>query len=199
MKGVKKIPVQAFPSANSVPVAVCGQVQNRKSHLEKLPAVDSVRQCHGRMINERDIGNPVPGRSMCPRRRCCGPTGSPIASPEWLFPAPTRRGLKHSLANNGGPVTRSSLQSAFRRALKKSGIAKRAHVHTLRHSYAAITASQKSRIAHTVSTPVAGSTVQSVIDAAYTSEISAGCCSSSPLTRSVGTRMERSSRLELNG
>jgi site-specific recombinase XerD len=57
-------------------------------------------------------------------------------SPEWLFPAPTRRGLKHSLANNGGPVTRSSLQSAFRRALQKSGIAKRAHVHTLRHSYA---------------------------------------------------------------
>ncbi|HEY2931847.1 MAG TPA: site-specific integrase [Acidobacteriota bacterium] len=57
-------------------------------------------------------------------------------SPLWLFPAPTRHGLKHSLANNGGPVTDSSLQSAFRRALLKSGIAKRAHVHTLRHSYA---------------------------------------------------------------
>jgi site-specific recombinase XerD len=28
------------------------------------------------------------------------------------------------------------LQSAFRRALKQSRIAKRAHVHTLRHSYA---------------------------------------------------------------
>jgi len=57
-------------------------------------------------------------------------------SPQWLFPAPTRRGLKHSLANDGGPVNRSSLQSAFKRALKKTGIAKRAHVHTLRHSYA---------------------------------------------------------------
>jgi site-specific recombinase XerD len=33
-------------------------------------------------------------------------------------------------------VTDSSLQSAFRRALLKTGIAKRAHVHTLRHSYA---------------------------------------------------------------
>jgi hypothetical protein len=30
-------------------------------------------------------------------------------SPVWLFPAPTRHGLAHSLAHNGGPVTRSSL------------------------------------------------------------------------------------------
>lgn len=57
-------------------------------------------------------------------------------SRQWIFPAPTRHGLTHSLAHNGGPVTRSSLQSAFRRALRRSGIAKRAHVHTLRHSYA---------------------------------------------------------------
>jgi site-specific recombinase XerD len=57
-------------------------------------------------------------------------------SPLWLFPAPTRHGLAQSLAHDGGPVTRSSLQSAFRAALKRSGIAKRAHVHTLRHSYA---------------------------------------------------------------
>jgi site-specific recombinase XerD len=57
-------------------------------------------------------------------------------SSRWLFPAPTRHGLDHSLAHDGGPVTRSSLQSAFRRAVKKTGIRKRAHVHTLRHSYA---------------------------------------------------------------
>ncbi len=31
---------------------------------------------------------------------------------------------------------RSSLQSAFRRALEKSGVHKKAHVHTLRHSWA---------------------------------------------------------------
>jgi integrase/recombinase XerD len=57
-------------------------------------------------------------------------------SPLWLFPAPTRHGLAHSLTPAGGPVTRSSLQSAFRAALKASGLHKRAHVHTLRHSYA---------------------------------------------------------------
>jgi site-specific recombinase XerD len=57
-------------------------------------------------------------------------------SPRWLFPAPTRRGLPVSLAQDAGPVTRSSLQSAFRRALLHSGCHKRAHPHTLRHSYA---------------------------------------------------------------
>jgi integrase/recombinase XerD len=57
-------------------------------------------------------------------------------SADWLFPAPTRHGLEHSLRNDGGPVTRCSVQSAFGRALRSSGVHKRAHVHTLRHSYA---------------------------------------------------------------
>jgi len=57
-------------------------------------------------------------------------------SPIWLFPAPTRKGLEHSIATNAGPVHRSSLQSAFCRARDRAGIRKKAHVHTLRHSYA---------------------------------------------------------------
>ena len=57
-------------------------------------------------------------------------------SPSWLFPAPTRHGTAHAVRNGGPHVNRSSLQSAFRRALKKAGIHKRAHVHSLRHSYA---------------------------------------------------------------
>ena len=57
-------------------------------------------------------------------------------SPVWLFPAVTRRGTEYSVKNNAGPVTRSSLQSAFRRARKKSRVHKKASVHTLRHSYA---------------------------------------------------------------
>lgn len=57
-------------------------------------------------------------------------------SPKWLFPAPTRHGLEYSLAHDGGHINRTSLQSAFGRALKKSGVRKAAHVHTLRHSYA---------------------------------------------------------------
>ena len=57
-------------------------------------------------------------------------------SPQWLFPAAVRRGTQYFVPPGAGPISRSSLQSAFRRALKQSGIRKRAHVHTLRHSYA---------------------------------------------------------------
>jgi site-specific recombinase XerD len=35
-----------------------------------------------------------------------------------------------------GPIGPSSLQKAFILAVKQSGVIKRAHVHTLRHSYA---------------------------------------------------------------
>ena len=57
--------------------------------------------------------------------------------PLWLFPA------RHSAASRQAaavlpatPITRSTLQCAFGRAVKQSGVHKRAHVHTLRHSYA---------------------------------------------------------------
>jgi site-specific recombinase XerD len=49
-------------------------------------------------------------------------------SSEWMFPSAKRA--------NTRPMTASALQCAFRAALKASGVAKRAHVHTLRHSYA---------------------------------------------------------------
>jgi site-specific recombinase XerD len=58
-------------------------------------------------------------------------------NPLWLFPARTR---SHVAPLNdpavGGPLSRSCLQSAFVRAARHAGIHKRAHVHTLRHSYA---------------------------------------------------------------
>jgi len=53
-------------------------------------------------------------------------------SPEWLFPAPPRRGQRAPVAWPGGPVTRSSLQSAFERARRSAGLGKRASIHTLR-------------------------------------------------------------------
>ena len=57
-------------------------------------------------------------------------------SPQWLFPAHARQGIAYRVVPHGGPISRSSLQSAFHRAVLRSGVAKRAHVHTLRHSYA---------------------------------------------------------------
>ncbi len=102
------------------------------AHLQ-VPDVDSARMLlhiHGKGKKDRYVPLPDPTlellRAYWRTHRC----------PVWLFPAPTRHGLPHALAHGGGPVTRSSLQSAFRRALLRTGIAKRAHVHTLRHSYA---------------------------------------------------------------
>ena len=85
---------------------------------------------HGKGKRDRYVPLPAP---LLPRLRDYWRTHR---SPAWLFPAPTRRGLRHSLAHQGGPVRRSSLQSAFARAVKTSGIGKHASVHTLRHSYA---------------------------------------------------------------
>jgi len=99
----------------------------------QVPDIDSGRMffhIHGKGKKDRYVPLPEPTLHML---RAFWRTHR---SPLWLFPAPTRHGLKYSLAHNGGPVTDSSLQSAFRRAIQQSGIVKRAHVHTLRHSYA---------------------------------------------------------------
>ncbi len=99
----------------------------------QVPDVDSARMLlhiHGK--NKQDRYVPLPATTLQLLRVHWRTHRSPL----WLFPAPTRHGLAHSLKHDGGPVTRSSLQSAFRRAVQRAAIAKRAHVHTLRHSYA---------------------------------------------------------------
>ncbi len=110
----------------------CGLRLLEGAHLQ-VPDIDSDRMLlhiHGKGKKDRYVPLPEPTLQML---RAHWRTHR---SPLWLFPAPTRHGLKHSLAHNGGPVTRSSLQSAFQAALKRCGIVKRAHIHTLRHSYA---------------------------------------------------------------
>ena len=57
-------------------------------------------------------------------------------SPAWLFLAPPRRGVRAGTPVTPGPVTRSSLQSAFARARRAAGVPKPASIHTLRHSFA---------------------------------------------------------------
>jgi len=52
--------------------------------------------------------------------------------PLWLFPAWS----SFNRATATQPMNESGVQKAFRAALKESGIAKPASVHTLRHSYA---------------------------------------------------------------
>jgi len=99
----------------------------------QVPDVDSGRRLlhiHGKRKKDRYV--PLPQSTLQLLRAHWRTHRSPL----WLFLAPTRYGLAHSLAHDGGPVTRSSLQSAFRSAVQRAGINKRAHVHTLRHSYA---------------------------------------------------------------
>lgn len=54
--------------------------------------------------------------------------------PRWVFPAPSRSGIRESEATRCLPL--SSVQTVFKKSLKEVGIQKDAHVHTLRHSYA---------------------------------------------------------------
>lgn len=57
-------------------------------------------------------------------------------SAEWLFPASMQPRKAGQELPKAGPVAASTIQLAFAHALADSGIRKKAHVHTLRHSYA---------------------------------------------------------------
>ncbi len=84
---------------------------------------------HGKGGNDRYV--PLPEKTLHLLRAFWKTHRSPV----WLFPSPPRGGQYH-LADGGRSVTDSSLQQAFKRALKRTGIAKPAHVHSLRHAYA---------------------------------------------------------------
>ncbi len=98
-----------------------------------IPQIDSARmQLHISGKGGRDRLVPLPAATLHMLREHWRTHRSPM----WLFPAPTRKGLRHSIDTDAGPLSRSSLQNAFRRARDKAGIRKKAHVHSLRHSYA---------------------------------------------------------------
>jgi integrase/recombinase XerD len=99
----------------------------------QIPNVDSARgvlHVRGKRGKEREI--PLPTATL----QLLRDHWRTHRSPAWLFPATTRHGTENCVAQNCGPITGDSLASAFRYAVEKSGLHKRAHVHTLRHSYA---------------------------------------------------------------
>jgi site-specific recombinase XerD len=99
----------------------------------QIPDVDSARgilRVQGKRRKDREV--PLPTATLQLLRDHWRTHRSPL----WLFPAATRHGVQYSVAHDCGPITRDSLQSSFRHAVKRSGLNKRAHVHTLRHSYA---------------------------------------------------------------
>lgn len=109
----------------------CGLRLQEGTHLQ-VPDIDSARMLvhvrHGKGAQDRSV--PLPPRTLAVLRQYW----KTHRHPSWLFPAPGRGGIGMSTAV--APMPRSSVQDAFRGALKQSGIYKHASVHTLRHSYA---------------------------------------------------------------
>jgi integrase/recombinase XerD len=109
----------------------CGLRLQEGTHLQ-VPEIDSARLLlhvrRGKGGQDRYV--PLPHRTLERLRRYWVTHRHPVL----IFPAPGRGGIGLSTATD--PMPRSSVQSAFREALKDSGLHKHASVHTLRHSWA---------------------------------------------------------------
>jgi site-specific recombinase XerD len=98
----------------------------------RVADIDSARQMihvrHGKGAKDRYV--PLPERTLALLRHYWVTHRNPLL----LFPA---EGRDHGdLAQATEPMSKSSVQQAFRAALKDSRLNKRASVHTLRHSWA---------------------------------------------------------------
>ncbi|MBK9709508.1 MAG: site-specific integrase [Acidobacteria bacterium] len=97
-----------------------------------VPDIDSARMMihvrHGKGNKDRYV--PLPQRTLKLLRDYWSTHRHPVL----IFPAEGRDHINLSKATE--PMSKSSVQDAFRAALKQSGINKLASVHTLRHSWA---------------------------------------------------------------
>lgn len=92
----------------------------------KVGDIDSSRmmvRVLGKGSKERDV--PLPERTLFLLREFW----RSHRSKDWLFPAR----IRHN--GHSQPVNPKNVQTAFRRAVRQSGVKKAAHVHSLRHSY----------------------------------------------------------------
>lgn len=97
----------------------------------QVPDVDSARMflhIHGKGNKDRYV--PLPTRTLQLLRELW----KTHRHAQWLFPAPGRSGRGEATAATPLPV--ASVQIAFKEALAKARVHKRASGHTLRHSYA---------------------------------------------------------------
>jgi len=109
----------------------CGLRLQEGTHLQ-VADIDSARMMihvrHGKGAKDRYV--PLPERTLQLLRQYW----KQHRNPALLFPAAGRDQI--NLAKSTEPMSRCSVQDAFRAALKESGNNKRASVHTLRHSWA---------------------------------------------------------------
>jgi site-specific recombinase XerD len=109
----------------------CGLRLQEGTHLQ-VPHIDSSRMLvhvrRGKGGKDRYV--PLPHRTLQLLREYWVTHRNPVL----IFPAPGRGGIGVSTSTAAMP--KSSLQGAFREALKQSSIHKQASVHTLRHSWA---------------------------------------------------------------
>jgi site-specific recombinase XerD len=97
----------------------------------KVTDIDRVRgllHVHGKGSKERYV--PLP-ESMLPLLEACWRSHR---NATWLFPQVGRGGRQGRQSDKHVPL--SSVQQAFRKAYRGSGIAKKVSVHSLRHAYA---------------------------------------------------------------
>ncbi len=109
----------------------CGLRLQEGTHLQ-VADIDSARMMihvrHGKGAKDRYV--PLPQRTLELLRQYWVTHRNPLL----LFPAEGRGHI--DLAQATEPMSKSSVQDAFRAALKESRLNKRASVHTLRHSWA---------------------------------------------------------------
>jgi len=108
----------------------CGLRLTEGTHLQ-VPDIDSARgliHVHGKGSKDRYV--PLPQRTLQLLREHWKTHRNPV----WIFPSAGNGGTSMPTAKS--PMSKGCVQTAFREALKQSGIKKRASVHTLRHSYA---------------------------------------------------------------
>lgn len=109
----------------------CGLRLQEGTHLQ-IPDIDSARKLvHVHLgKGEKDRYVPLPDRALELLRQQWKTHRNAL----WIFPAPGRGGIHMPTAAK--PLPKSSVQIAFKKAVKIAGIHKHVSVHSLRHSYA---------------------------------------------------------------
>ena len=111
----------------------CGLRLSEGTHL-KVENIDSARgfiHVHSKgHMGKKDRYVPLPQRTLTLLREQWKSHRNKV----WLFPSAGRSGK--DMPDAIRPISNSSVQSAFRKALKSAGINKKATVHSLRHSWA---------------------------------------------------------------